>query len=100
MTTSAVGAAADPPAPLGEPPSAHPEPARTDPRLSQVELPDGQTPRPGHLCEACGVAQRATRKPRVPASTQLATLARAVHALVEGQPLADADRQLLRDLVG
>lgn len=68
--------------------------------LGTVELPDGQTPRPGHLCEACGVAQRATRKPRVPASTQLATLARAVHALVEGQPLADVDRQLLRDLVG
>lgn len=71
-------------------------------KLGEVELPGDVAPTvhvQGYLCGACGdVARAKPRRRTVPAAAQLALLARAVHALSQGQALSAEDQALLTEL--
>ncbi len=69
--------------------------------LGEVQLPDvvPTVQLQGYLCGACGeVARTKPVKRPTPPGVQLALLARAVHALSQGQPLAAKDDALLAEL--
>ena len=71
--------------------------------LGTVELPDGVVPGrqlEGYLCGACAavVTPARPRKQGLSANQQLAVLSRALHGLLSGTPVSQADRESVRDL--